>query len=119
MEKKIIFQKCTINYIYFLLYSISYLLLQTLDYLKENPEQHNNNYFSLSLQLVSTYTSNISDFFAIIPYFIQKKLSKNKKVNSKKIENIKKNDKDNEFKNHNKLFYNNTEKSHEKRKKNY
>ena len=73
MNKKIIFQKCNINYIYFLLYIIIYIFIQIIgnyidieDYLKENPNKKNNNHFSLSQQILLTYSSNISDLIAII-----------------------------------------------------
>ena len=120
MNKKIIFQKCNINYIYFLLYIIIYIFIQIIgnyidieDYLKENPNKKNNNYFSLSQQILLTYSSNISDLIAIIPYFIHKKLSKKKNVNNNKIESPEMD----ECKESNKLIYNDSEKSDVKRKK--
>ena len=91
MNKKIIFQKCTFDYIYFLLYIIVYALIKILDYFivigdypKENPNKNGNNHFHLALQLLIAYSSNISDFLAIIPYFIRKKLLKKSNISSKK-----------------------------------
>ena len=86
MNKKIIFQKCNFNNIYFLLYLITFILIQILynliepnEFEDENPGKKDCNYFLLSQQLIDTYSSIISNFFAIIPYLISKKLLKKKK----------------------------------------
>ena len=85
MNKKIIFQKCNFNYIYLLLYIIAYTIMEILncctdieDYLEKNQDKNKGNHFELSKQIIITYSSNIADFLAIIPYFIRKKLLKKK-----------------------------------------
>ena len=126
MNKKIIFQKCKFDYIYFLLYAIAYAIMQILDhstdiddYLKENPgKNEDNNHFELSKQLIIAYSSNTADFLAIIPYFIRKRLIKKSNVCSKKIETSEIDDKVNESKGQNELIYNDIQISEaQKRKK--
>ena len=70
MNKKIIFQKCTFNNIYFLLYIIVYTIMQILnksidikDYLEENPDKYDENYFMVSAQLLIAFSAIIADFF--------------------------------------------------------
>ena len=110
MNKKIIFQKCNFNYIYFLLYIIVYAIKEILNnfYIEKEDyaDKNDKNYFKLSEQLLITYSSNISDFLAIIPYFIRKKLLKKSNVSSKKIETSEIDDKINESKGQNELIYN-------------
>ena len=79
MKKKIIFQKCNINYIYFLLYVLSCALMKLIDryldpenLIKEGAKKTKYDY--INKELLEVYTFNLSDFFAIIPYFIRKKL---------------------------------------------
>ena len=68
------------------------------DYLKENPDKYDNNYFMLSAQLIIAFSGTVADYFAIIPYFIRKKLIKKSKVSSKEIETLELDDKVNECK---------------------
>ena len=81
MKKKIIFQKCNFNYFYFLLYIIAFIIWLLIDhYLEEISENVIDNkkkfYFNINKEILEIYSLNISDFIAIIPYFIRKKLSK-------------------------------------------
>ena len=96
MSKKIIFQKCNFNNIYFLLYIIFFVLNNVLSKQLDVGDFEDKNFknFFLSAQIIITYTSNISDFIAIIPYFIIKKLLKKHKENNSKTEST-----DNESKN--------------------
>ena len=78
MNKKVIFQKCNINYIYFLLYLISYALTFVIgsfvdkdEFLKADYINKEDNHFYLSYKLFQIYISNISDFMSIIPLFIR------------------------------------------------
>ena len=110
MNKKIIFQKCTFDYIYFLLYTIASSIMNILyhfsvteDNPKENLDKNDYNHFELSKQLLITYSSNIADFLAIIPYFIRKKQLKKSNVSSKKIESPEIDDKVKECKGQNEL----------------
>ena len=111
-KKKIIFQKCNFNYIYFLLYILVYVVSKILesivdikDFEKENSNTKDNHFF-LSFRLLIKYFSNISDFFAIIPYLIRKKLLKKSNVSSKKIETLEIDEEDSELKEKNQLIYN-------------
>ena len=95
MGKKIIFQKCNFNNIYFLLYIvmafinhfIEYKLYPDDDEVNESP----NKYLLPTRIIYELYIYNLSDFLAIIPYFIRKKLLKKKEENI----NIKIDDTDN------------------------
>ena len=77
MNKKIIFQKCNFNTIYFLLYIIFGIIDNIIKY-NNHPNFWNKsrddseNKISLSYRLLLLYTSNISDFLAFIPYLIHK-----------------------------------------------
>ena len=80
-SKVIIFRKCNLNYIYFLLYTISYIIILVIeDFLvldedfKNRENQKKTHYYELSLEILNLYIANISNFIAIIPYFIRKKL---------------------------------------------
>ena len=92
MRKKIIFQKCHFNNIYFLFYMlISFIdiiidknLFPNKDELKEINEEEKNFYLPAKI-LVSLYLINLSDFFAIIPHLIRKRLLNQK---GKNITNI-------------------------------
>ena len=93
MSKKIIFQKCNINYIYFLLYLISYALTFIIgsfvdkdEFLKADYINKEDNHFYLSYKLFQIYISNISDFMSIIPLFIRKILTRRSNANSEQIE---------------------------------
>ena len=84
MSKKIIFQKCNYNNIYFLFYLIiSFINLLIEYYLCSNIEEStkNNSVSNLYLPakiLNNLYIANLSDFLAIIPHLIRKKLLKKK-----------------------------------------
>ena len=88
MRKKIIFQKCHFNNIYFLFYMlISFIdiiidknLFPNKDELKEINEEEKNFYLPAKI-LVSLYLINLSDFFAIIPHLIRKRLLNQKGKN--------------------------------------
>ena len=86
MAKKIICQgNLSFNYIYFVLFIISMLLAFYIEsYFTENNSELNNNY--LPSQILNLYIINISDFIAIIPYFIRNKLIKKKKKISQIIQ---------------------------------
>ena len=85
MGKKIIFQKCSFNNIYFLLYIIMDFINLLIEYhLYPNKNDINEPVFKyqLSFQVLNfIYIYNLSDFFAIIPYLIRKRLLKKKKMN--------------------------------------
>ena len=113
MNKKIIFQKCNFNNIYFLLYIIIYILEASFiipftlkNYLDKYPEKNGKNYFLFLRQIIITYLSNITDFIEIIPYFIRKKLIKKNDVSSKKIESLEMAGDNNKYKEKNELIYN-------------
>ena len=111
MKKKIIFQKCNLNYFYFLLYIVTYIIWLIIDhYLEEisvnvidNKEKF---YYNINKEILDIYTYNISDFFAIIPYCIRKKLSQNNNINKNEDRNI-----DNENKEKAELIYNDAKQS--------
>ena len=87
MSKKIFFQKCNFNTIYYLFYIIlgiidfiikyNYILI-IYRHIKENGVK-----IILSTTIIKLYLSNISDFLFVIPYFIRKKKLKNNKENEK------------------------------------
>ena len=91
MNKKIIFQKCNFNTIYFLLYII-FGIIDNIIKFNNHPNFWNKsrddseNKISLSYRLL-LYTSNISDFLAFIPYLIHKKLSRENR-NIDKVESL-------------------------------
>ena len=84
MAKKIIFQKCNFNNIYFLFYFIisfiNHLIERNLFSLKEESNKNNSkfNKYLPAKMLNNIYIANISDFLAIIPHLIRKKLLKKK-----------------------------------------
>ena len=85
-HKKIFFQKCSFNNIYFILYILMTLVEPIIKY-KTHPyfweentqEQKENIEYLLPYEILVFYNKNIADFFAIIPYLIMRKLSKEKK----------------------------------------
>ena len=110
MGKKIIFQRCQFNNIYFLLYIIMDFLNHLIEY-KLSPNDNETNesatkYFLPSQILILFYIGNISDFLAIIPYFIRKKLSKKKEENKNKTIEKKEENKDNKNIDDSPLIYN-------------
>ena len=85
MGKKIIFQRCQFNNIYFLLYIIMDFLNHLIEY-KLSPNDNETNesaskYFLPSQILILFYIGNISDFLAIIPYFIRNRSLKKEEEN--------------------------------------
>ena len=110
MNKKIIFQKCNFNNIYFLFYIIMNFINLLIGYelypnnieVKESASK----YF-LAIQIINfLYIHNISDFLAIIPYFIRKKLLKKKEENKNKTIEEKEENKDNKNTDDSPLIYN-------------
>ena len=122
MKKKIIFQGCNFNYIYFLLYIIAYIIMLIIDYYLDpkkfikSEEINFKNY--ISKEIIDIYSFNLSDFIAIIPYFIRKKLSQsNNEIKNEEKNNNDENDENNEHKEHEELIYNETKLSKTKNKK--
>ena len=91
MKKKIIFQKFNINYIYFLLFILAYIISLIIDHnleLREfNDNDPDNIYFFINIEILEIYTFNLADFFAIIPHFIRKKLSRSEQIIDNNNEN--------------------------------
>ena len=115
MNKKIIFQKCNFNNIYFLFYIITFFIFQLINY-QMNKESENIpdliNY-NLSSQILNLYLKIISDFIAVIPFFIRKQLLKKKDITIKNI-----NVEDNKLTEDSALIYNDNIQSEFKKKKN-
>jgi len=100
MGEKIIFQKCNFNNIYFLLYIIMFLInlfIESYNFTEDSEiDVSDKDTILLSIQLLRLYLSNLSDFVAVIPYFIRKKLLRKKEENIKsQITNSKENEKEN------------------------
>jgi len=95
MGKKIIFQKCNFNNIYFLLYIVMAFINHFIEYKlypdDDEVDESPNKYLLPTRIIYELYIYNLSDFLAIIPYFIRKKLLKKKEENI----NIKIDDTDN------------------------
>ena len=94
MKSKIIFQKCNFNNIYFLLYVISFMIMLIIEnYLYSDDLEKrapNRFYYITNKEFVEILSFNLADFFAIIPYFIRKKLvqsNNNNKNEERKIDN--------------------------------
>ena len=86
MRKKIIFQKCNYNNIFFLLNIIMTFINFMIEYhlyLEESEVDENEYYkYNLPIQMINyLYTYNISDFIAFIPYLIRKRILKKIEVN--------------------------------------
>ena len=94
MSKKIIFQKCNFNTIYFLFYIIAGIIENIIKYkyhpiLWEELEPNDKVKYFLPYRILLLYASNISDFLVIIPYFIRKKLlNTNKEIDKSKISDL-------------------------------
>ena len=95
MQKKIIFQKCNFNNIYFLfIIIIIFIELLIENKLTLNEEELNKiknegaNVYLPTRILINLYITNLSDFLAIIPHLIRKRLLKKKqeKISSVEIE---------------------------------
>ena len=111
--KKIFFQKCSLNNIFFLLYIISYFLsvLIKVRYLKEE----NIYIYNISLSIINFYLSTLSNFLGIIPYCLLKKYSKRRDDRNDKALN----ENENESEKDNLIIYNysDIDESYIKRKK--
>ena len=92
MKKKIIFQKCNFNYIYFLFYILTYIAFLVIDSflapeeIKDNDSKNKDYdifYYRINKQIIEIFSLNLSDFIAIIPYLIRQKLLKSNKDNNK------------------------------------
>ena len=110
MKKKIIFQKCNFNYIYFLLYMLAYIAINTINIFLEptNVKEKivKKNYQNISKDILEIFTLNLSDFIAIIPYLIRKILIRSNNNNENYVP-----------KNSKKLIYNDQIDNKKKRKK--
>ena len=89
MAKKIIFQKCNFNTIYFLFYIIAGIIESIIKYYYHPSlwdDTGENEKYLLPFRILVLYASNLSDFLTLIPYFIRKKLLKsNKEIEKSKI----------------------------------
>ena len=85
--KFIIFQKINYNYIFFIFYLIFCLVVAILE-VYEDGEQNEINKKGKGhfFQVIILITICLSDFLALIPYYINKKLSKTKNASIKKDE---------------------------------
>ena len=113
MSKKIIFQKCNFNNIYFLCYIVAYFIDIFIEHnLESELSEKLKNYLSAKI-LDNLYIYNVSDFLAIIPFLIRKRLVNKKEdiITNKKIEDDKNESEDLE------LIYNDKELSENKKKK--
>ena len=81
MQRKIFFQKCNFNYIFFVLYILVFFLNIYIGFdnyaEKFGIEQKKEEYY-LPLQIMHLYISNLSNFLAIIPYLIRKRIIRKK-----------------------------------------
>ena len=90
--KKIFFQKCSLNYIFFLLYFVANFISLNLrmDFPEENIAEEENIYNSSAL-MINIYLMTLSNFLGIIPFCLLKRSSKGKiyeadnKLNEKEI----------------------------------
>ena len=72
MDKKIIFQKCNFNYIYFIFFLVS-IIISTLieeNIGEEQQDDEKKQIYDAAENLLILYISGISDFLAIIPFFL-------------------------------------------------
>ena len=120
MGKKIIFQKCNFNYIYFLFNIIMTFINLLIEYKlypgEESELDESEDKYFLPIQILNyLYTYNISDFIAVIPYLIRKRILKKKELNI-----FDTNTEDNNIhtdESNSNLIYTNSEKSDSKKKK--
>ena len=120
MRKKIIFQKCNYNNIFFLLNIIMTFINFMIEYhlYPEESEVDENEYYkyNLPIQMINyLYTYNISDFIAVIPYLIRKRILKKKELNIFDT-NTEESNSHTDGSNSN-LIYTNSEKSDSKKRK--
>ena len=116
MDKKIIFQKCNFNNIYFLCHIIASfigLVIESTIHSSETDEIKSKYILPLQI-LIKLYITNLSNFIAIIPYLIMKRLVKKNKENIIDFKN-----EDNRITKNKTLIYNNYEKSMIKKKQSY
>ena len=117
MRKKIIFQKCNFNNIFFLFYTIASFIdiyFESKVCLEESETDDSETKYLLPRQIINyLYISNLSDFLAIIPHFIRKRLVKKKEEN---IVDEKSEENSDENSNHSNLIYHDYEKSITKKK---
>ena len=90
MQRKIFFQKCNFNYIFFVFYII-FFILNIFIGLDNNPgifkkEGEEKIDYYLQLQILNLYIINLSYFLAVIPYLIRKRIIRK---NEENIENNK------------------------------
>ena len=119
MGKKIFFQKCNFNYIFFVFYMVFFFLNTYIgydNYPEKFPEVEagNDNYY-LPLQILHLYITNLSNFLAIIPYFIRKRIIRKKEENIEDSKTEDKKEKDDDLS----LIYNDNKyvQSEQKKKK--
>lgn len=114
MEKKIFFQKCGFNYIFFFFYFIALfikliiqnsIIYRTENELDDNDERKKYLYSGAFLMLI--YLSNLSDFLSFIPYKIVSKLSKENKKENNNDENMNTTLRDRDTEDSRSLIYNN------------
>ena len=86
MERKIFFQKCNFNYIFFLFYSLAFLV-NTFIGIDNDPwnllelQLPTGKYYFLQLQILHIYTTILSNFLAVIPYLIRKRIIRKNEEN--------------------------------------
>ena len=119
MQRKIFFQKCNFNYIFFVLYIIFFFINSCIAF-DNYPEkfgigQKIEEYY-LHLQILNLFTRNLSNFLAIIPYLIRKRILRKNEENIENYKTEEKTEKDDELF----LIYNDTKYIEtEKKKKKY
>ena len=110
MKSKIIFQSCNFNYIYFLFYIIVYIIILIIEeflYTEELIDAVKDKFsFYTNKHMLEIFILTLSDFFAIIPYYIIKKKLRKNNDNKKEEKNI-----DNENKKKTELIYNESKQS--------
>ena len=121
MSKKIIFQKCNFNAIYFLCYAFTCIIKNLIKYYyhplfwNEPKEYSLRAAYFLPYKILILYASNISDFIAVIPYFIRKKiLKRNKDIEKSKNSNL--NNESEEQNESSQLIYNDSEEIQSKKR---
>ena len=120
MQRKIFFQKCNYNYIFFVFYILVYFLNSYFGFdnypekfEEEIPSSELSKYY-LPLQIIHFYTANFSDFLAIIPYFIRKRILRKNEENNEDIKTEDKKEKDGDLP----LIYNDNKYIESEKKKN-
>jgi len=92
MKKKIIFQKCNFNNIYFLFFFIISFINILIEYnlsFNKDESNENNSKFNLYLPakiLNNLYIANVSDFLAIIPHLIRQRFLRKTQNNISSVE---------------------------------